>query len=458
MASTKLTRTPSTTTAVDAWTFSVWLKRSSTGTSHDICSGRNNTDGGNNQSTFSFDANDNLYFDVYNGGIIVVKFITNRKFRDLNAWYHIVLDFDSSTAGARSAADRMKVWVNGIRETSFSTEVQSGADQETNFCQQNDCPIAIGANAGLRTATYNGLMSHINYVAGVGHPASYFGETDATTGIWKPNTSPSVTYGTNGFFLKFENSGTMGLDSSINTNNFTVSGTLTQTVDTPSNVFCTMNPLDNYLQQATFTNGNTSIATATTPYCANTSTLGVSQGKWYFEFKDTGQGADKQHGVGMVGLPTTSASQGFPGLTANAFSYNLANGNSVVNNSQSSYGTASTLNDIYGMAVDLDNNKFWVSRNGTWINSGDPANGTNGITGITSATSTPLGAYFVAYGDQNDSSGGYSVSFNFGNGYFGTTAVSSATSDESGLGIFEYTVPSGYYALCTKNINEQEYD
>jgi hypothetical protein len=206
MASTKLTRTPSTTTAVDAWTFSVWLKRSSTGTLHDICSGRNNTDGGNNQSTFSFDANDNLYFDVYNGGSIVVKFITNRKFRDLNAWYHIVLDFDSSTAGARSAADRMKVWVNGIRETSFSTEVQSGADQETNFCQQNDCPIGIGATASPgRTATYNGLMSHINYVAGVGHPASYFGETDATTGIWKAKTSPSVTYGTNGFFLKFEN-------------------------------------------------------------------------------------------------------------------------------------------------------------------------------------------------------------------------------------------------------------
>jgi hypothetical protein len=58
-------------------------------------------------------------------------------------------------------------------------------------------------------------MTHVHWIDGTAYDASTFGETDATTGIWKPKTAPSVTYGTNGFFLKFENSGSMGLDSSV---------------------------------------------------------------------------------------------------------------------------------------------------------------------------------------------------------------------------------------------------
>jgi hypothetical protein len=459
MASTKLTRTPSTTTAVDAWTFSVWLKRSSITPvgSHDICSGRNNTDGGNNQSTFSFDANDNLYFDVYNGGIIVVKFITNRKFRDLNAWYHIVLDFDSSTAGARSAADRMKVWVNGIRETSFSTEVQSGADQETNFCQQNDCPIAIGANAGLRTATYNGLMSHINYVAGVGHPASYFGETDATTGIWKPNTSPSVTYGTNGFFLKFENSGTMGLDSSINTNNFTVSGTLTQTVDTPSNVFATLNPLQQNNSATTYSNGNTkgTGTSSVTNFSSTPATLGASSGKFYAEYKPNLSSTSSSIS-GFVNLDTANFNvTDFYGGSNNMSAGLYDNSGQILYSTGTNLGSVGALSngDIVMLAMDLDNGYLYWGKNGTWFNSADPtsASGTGGL----AISNLGSNGTYTFLNSNRESMG---TEWNFGNGYFGTTAVSSATTDESGLGIFEYTVPSGYYALCTKNINEQEYD
>jgi len=455
MASTKLTRTPSTTTAVDAWTFSVWLKRSSTGTSHDICSGRNNTDGGNNQSTFSFDANDNLYFDVYNGGSIVVKFITNRKFLDLNAWYHIVLDFDSSTAGARSASDRMKVWVNGIRETSFSTEVQSAADQETNFCQQNDCPIAIGANAGLRTATYNGLMSHINYVAGVGYPASYFGETDATTGIWKPKLSPSVTYGINGFFLKF-NEGAFGTDSSPNGNNFTVNGSLTPTKDTPENVFATLNPLVLLNDNLVLSGGNLTASKASGGTTGGYfSTLGASSGKYYWEAKciATG-GSDGWIGIGQDRTFRTNNGD-YPGDNT----YTVAIGHTgTLRYSGSNVGsyTASswTAGDIISVALDLDNNYVYFAKNGTWMNSGVPTSGATGTGGYTNATIFD-GSLILSVNSLYQSGGDYD--WNFGNGYFGTTPVSSATTDESGLGIFEYTVPSGYYALCTKNINTQEY-
>jgi hypothetical protein len=102
--------------------------------------------------------------------------------------------------------------------------------------------------------------------------------------------------------------------------------------------------------------------------------------------------------------------------------------------------------DIIMIAMDLDNSKVFFGKNGTWLDSGDPANGTNPAFSNVSSDD-PIG-FAVSCENANGS-------FNFGNGYFGTTAVSSATSDESGLGIFEYTVPSGYYALCTKNINEQ---
>jgi hypothetical protein len=445
MASTYLSRTSSTPTNALKWTFSAWVKIS--GIANDTFLLDFNTDTNNrSQIGFSNDSSEPrlvVYEKV--SGSTSQEIITSRLFRDPSAWYHIVVSCDRTLA---TSSDRTKIYVNGVQETSF-TSATYPTQNVTGII--NTAVSTLIGKYSQSTLYFDGSMTHFNFIDGTAYDASTFGETDATTGIWKPKTSPSVTYGTNGFFLKFENSADMDFDSSPNNLTFSTSGNLTQTVDTPSNVFCTMNPLDNYLQQATFTNGNTTVATATVPYCANTSTLGVNSGKWYFEWKIISMGAAKQHGVGMVGLPTTSASQGFPGLTANAFSYNLANGNSVVNNSQSSYGTASTVNDIYGMAVDLDNNKFWVQTGSGFLNSGDPASGTNGIT-ITSASSTPLGNYFVAYGDQNDVEGGYSVSFNFGNGYFGITPVASAGSNGNGA-IFEFDCPSGYYALNTKNIN-----
>jgi hypothetical protein len=88
---------------------------------------------------------------------------------------------------------------------------------------------------------FDGSMSHIHFIDGTAYDATAFGEYDAN-GVWKIKTSPSVTYGTNGFFiLKDGNSVT---DQSPNSNNFTVAGgTLTNTEDNPSNVFATMNPL-----------------------------------------------------------------------------------------------------------------------------------------------------------------------------------------------------------------------
>jgi len=295
-------------------------------------------------------------------------------------------------------------------------------------------------------------MSHVHWIDGTAYDASYFGETDATTGIWKPKTQPSVTYGTNGFFLKFENSGSMGTDSSGNANNFTVNGTLTQTVDTPTNNFATLNAVNNYYPSATFSYGNTRITTRNSAPVM--STLGVSKGKWYWETKVIAV-AGIYSMIGIAGTQATASTQ-FLSNNANEYAYS-SQGNLYYENGSTGTYASYTVGDIIGVAMDLDNNRLFFSKNGTWQNSADPTTSTGAYT-ITAPALTSLGNYFpaITYWDDNVSSNGtYEV--NFGNGYFGTTPVSSATSDESGLGIFEYTVPSGYYALCTKNINEQEY-
>ena len=436
MASTYLTRTPASSGSSSVLTYSFWTKRSGLGVLSPFLSGGNTGTVG--QIVFS--TSDQL--NIYNGASVIAT--TNAKFRDTSAWYHIVISLNSSETGT----DKCKIWINGVQETSFATDNRSTF---TTISQVNQSGIV--QYVGSDTSGYvNGLMSHIHMVDGTAYDASTFGETDATTGIWKPITEPSVTYGTNGFFLKFENSGSMGTDSSPNTNNFTVNGTLTQTVDTPSNVFTTWNPLENYYQSATLSNGNTTIQTGNSQYSPSSSTLGVSSGKWYWEVEyDALSGGFDVAYVGVLSQFATNSTTSL-GTNANDYGY-YVNGNYYNNNTGTAYGTTYTTGDIIGVALDLDNNKLYFSKNGTWQNSGDPESGATGTgaISITNPTSTTNGAYFPSICDGS-SSANATFKTNFGNGYYGTTAVSTPNADGDGYGKFEYSVPTGYYALCTKNI------
>jgi hypothetical protein len=445
MASTYLTRTPASSGSSSVLTYSFWTKRSGLGVLSPFLSGGNTGTVG--QIVFS--TSDQL--NIYNGASVIAT--TNAKFRDTSAWYHIVISLNSSETGT----DKCKIWINGVQETSFATDNRSTF---TTISQVNQSGIV--QYVGSDTSGYvNGLMSHIHMVDGTAYDASTFGETDATTGIWKPKTSPSVTYGTNGFFLKFENSGSMGLDSSPNGNDFTVNGTLTQTVDTPSNVFATFNPLDNFYAGGTFTEGNLQVTSVNAGYTYNTSTIGASKGKWYWECKWSAQPTGSSNQV-LIGIAkrTSPSTTTWLGSVAYTYGYQGSDGHVKVSNGNAvgSVATTYSIGDIISVALDLDNLKIHFAKNGVWTNSSVPASNSGGVT-ITApdSTSGDSGFYFPSFGDGNTSLQ-ETGQFNFGNGYFGTTAVSSATSDESGLGIFEYTVPSGYYALCTKNINEQEYD
>jgi hypothetical protein len=299
-------------------------------------------------------------------------------------------------------------------------------------------------------------MSHVHFVESTAYDPTAFGQYDAN-GVWKIKTDVSVTYGTNGFFiLKDGNSVT---DQSGNGNNFTVAGgTLTNTEDSPSNVFTTFNVILGNTN-GTFTNGNlTYQSPSANPVFGSVTTIGMSSGKYYMECKYSA-GANHYLLLGLGdddfvnGDRTNSywdlGKYGYPGAGIGTIGYVVNTGAYRIGNNNTSWGIAGGDGDIISVAIDRDNNKIWFGVNGVWGNSGNPATGTNGID--VSSILTKDTWYF---GVSNDTGSNETVAqFNFGNGYFGTTAVASAGTNASGIGIFEYDVPTGYTALSTKGLN-----
>ena len=442
MASTYLYRTNGTSTNAYKGTVSHWIKRSGLGAMGTFAA----WDNGGTSSVRGYlnMHNDTIYFYDEPTSTIVQ---TNRVFRDTSAWYHIVVAWDTSQS---TASDRVKIYVNGVQETSMATGNYPAQNTTLQF-NTSGRRFGVGcfANSAAAAGFFDGSMSHFHFCDGYTYTASDFGSTDSTTGEWKINTSPSVSYGNNGFFiLKDGNSVT---DQSGQGNNLTVGGgTLTKTEDCPSNVFATINPLDNFYNNLTITNGNTSWVSGSN-YSVTRSTLGASSGKYYFEMKVVNEG-NTDYEFGIVGAAPTSISSWMGSSGSYGYSYESraelrANGTTV-----DPWGSTYDDGDILGCAFDLDNNKIYFSKNGSWQESGDPSSGSNGYT-IIAAANTPAGAYFVGAGDFSGSAG-QSGQFNFGNGKFGTTSVSSAGTNASGNGIFEYDVPTGYTALSTKGLNE----
>ena len=444
MANTLLSRTPSVGGDRDKWTFSTWIKRSKSNTNESIFGAF--SDGSNHTQIFW--RGDNLEFTQKDGGSVTALLQTTRYFRDPGAWYHLVFVWDSANA---SAGDRMRIYVNGIEETVFNSDTNPSSGLDS-FINSTSYANEIG---GMDSAEYfSGAMAHTHFCDGQAYAASDFGETDSTSGIWVAKTSPSVTYGTNGFFLKYA-SGASGTDSSGNSNDFTVSGTMTNLKDSPDNNFCTMNPLYNYYQAATFSNGNNTVATANN--APSLGTIGVESGKWYWEAKAvSASSGGSDYLVGVSSSQLESAAKEL-GNYVNDYGY-AASGNLRNDDGNTAYGNTYAAGDIIGVALDLTNMNLYFSKNGTWQNSGDPTSGATG-TGAIDITqgayiTNPLNAWFPAVcGDSNGQN--YTWSTNFGNGYFGTTAVSSAESDDAGIGSFEYDVPAGYYAICTDNLGDQ---
>jgi hypothetical protein len=455
--SPSLTKTPSGAGNRRTFTISVWVKRGVLGTVQHIFTAIDSD--GNPDDELHFDTDDTLKFAFYgdnSSGVNNGRLYTNRKFRDCSAWYHIVAVYDTTNV---TSGDRVRLYVNGVRETSFASETQPSINTDAG-AMNNTFPFYIGQR-GTGVQYFDGYMAEVCFIDGQALTPTSFGEFDEDSPtIWKPKdvSGLSGSKGTNGFYLDFEDSSNLGNDVWGGTDLTEVNlAAADQSLDTPINNFCTMNSLDNYplSTQGTFSEGNCIVVTgqgssSSNGYSHFTGTFGLTAGKWYWEAKCTDTGAASL--IGIVDKPADAANASLNAYTY-GYAYRHSNGQIYNNGSGASYGDSYGTSDIIGVALDLDNNKLYFSKGGTWQNSGDPTSGSTGTgaKSITAAASTNTGVYFPVVGDTD-----YSDTSTFQLNFGGCPAfsISSGNADDNGYGNFEYDVPTGYYALCTKNLAE----
>ena len=433
------------------FTISAWVKRGLMNDDHALI-GQGGT-GSNPRGLIFFD-NVLRFTNNTSGSITDTDVITNAKTRDSSAWYHVVAAVDTTQS---TAADRVKLYINGVHQTSLATATYP--DQNFDMNWNNNVLHTVGRYPANDAYHMDGYISEFYFIDGTQYAASNFGETN-DNGVWIPkDASGDLTFGTNGFYMEFKQTGTgtdasgMGADTSGNDNHFAVNNLAATdvTVDTPTNNFCTLNALNNF-EGATLSEGNTK---AVTPAGSQNglvpATMGVQNGKWYWEVKvpTTNYVAvgiiadDKLDKAFLTGA--NSSTRIVKGDDGTKFSSNSSGGNYM----------AAYEGSILQVALNLDDGEITFGAGGSWANG-------SGLTNQTFATSTP------AYTDLNSSSDftnkfilpvvsdenqGTSDTFemNFGNP---SHSISSGNSDANGYGNFEYAVPSGYYALCTKNLAE----
>jgi len=431
-----LNRTPSSTTNRQIFTISVWLKRSSLGLSQILC----NIQSDNDVFFTQFSGNNTIQFGANSGGVSQTLLETSAVYRDVSAWYHVVFSVDTTQA---TSSNRMKLYINGSQVTAFGTA--NYPTQNANLHYNVTQPVRIG---NYNTSQFfGGYMSEIYSIDGQALTPSSFGETDTDTGIWIPKAYTG-TYGTNGFYLKFANSASLGTDSSGNGNTFTVNNltSIDQTTDTPTNNFATMNPLNvNPSATATFSNGNNEVSINATDVSIP-STIGINKGKWYWEVKWTADGTFDRFGI-MPDDAIQTVAPHVSGIGWNRLS--TTNGMYILNSVASgSWGSAFTVGDIINFALDCDNTALYIGQNGTWRNSGVPTSGSSKTGGVDYSSTSLNGKYlFPAFGKGG--AGTTTLQTNFGNPPY----AGGSFTDGAGRGNFSYAVPSGYFSLCTANLS-----
>ena len=379
--------------------------------------------------------------------------------RDPSAWYHLFVAFDSSQG---TNTNRVKAYLNGVLLTGATGFTDYPAQNENLGLVTNGNLIRIGSRGNTGDEAFDGYLAEFHYLDGTTKAYTDFGEFN-DNGVWIPIEYTGGSYGNNGFYFKWEDSGALGTDSSSNADNFTPSGFDAQnsTTDTPTNNFATMIPAPNL----TISEGNLNFThNRTSNWDGTTASMGVQNGKWYYEAKLTSTDASPRHNIGFAGNPETwtvvvdgkgGGSDPTSNMTnaywfhSNTNSAGYLNKTNTYGSNVSQWGIAS--GDIVGVALDMDNQKIYFHKNGTYYgadgNSSDPTNGTN-----PAYSSITTGIHYRPFLMlRNDGSETNTISMNFGNPVY---SISSGNADANGYGNFEYAPPSGYYSLCTKNLAE----
>ena len=436
MASTYLTRTPGSASNRQTWTWSAWIKLGVLGTDRNLF------------GAYAHSA-DNLKINIADTDQVSIRFYNNteyqlglnRVFRDTSAWYHLVFAVDTTLA---SGGDRFKIYVNGVRETSFAA-----ANDPTQNLQMTINEATATQIGRFNTGSYfDGSMANVEFVDGTALGPEYFGSTDSNTGIWTPQASSTISsYGTNGFKLKMDTA-TPGADTSGNTNTFTVGGgTPTLTQGSPSNVYATLNSLNSWGANV-LSNGNLTITSTSATAGHTQSTMHMNKGKWYMEFNiDTHSSGSSAPMFILAGTGAYQQQQtGFS--TSGDGAYGIgSNGRSITDGVESGSVVFTELvnGDKVQIAFDADAGKAWFGINDVYLGSGNPSTGANPYFTTTKLQNNDVSLTILGYDTQGK------ASCNFGEGFFGTTAAGTQA-DDNGQGLFAYDVPAGYYALNTKNL------
>jgi len=457
------------------FTFSAWLKM----TPYSV---------GGYQGILSIFKDSNDYFEIYKDNSEKLQICQNINgtsvcyqnqdftYRDYSAWYHLVVSFNNSASGE---INKIKTYVNG-QEISADEKVTNGNPFADVGLGDSAYDTRVGAYRDNTDPTWNGYMADVHLIAGQTLAASYFGETN-DNGVWIPKKYTG-TFGGNGFKLEFQQTGTsqnssgMGADTSGEDNHLAVTGlsSVDVTTDTPTNNFCTINPIDvgSGHTSLTISEGNTKVVKSSTESNPGDgdrvgTTMKFTKGKWYWEEKAVSGAATGGNGI-------YSDKLGGPAHWHDNYGYyfdpngNESNSGSQIarrqENDEIGYGSSAmddvSNNDIIMCALDLDNNRWYIGVNGQWSNNNAASGGTatansafnqSSLAGYFTIPSGGNGGFWGPFFGPAGSTTAKETQFNFGNPPF---SISSGNSDANGYGNFEYAVPSGYYSMCTKNLAE----
>ena len=455
---------------LNKWTLSVWVKKPVNGEHQAIlASGDSST-----YTMVNFGNSDRLKFTNYPGSNAGV-YITTRKFTDPGAWYHIVAIWDS---GNSTAGDRIRIYVNGVRETAFDQSDNPNQNQNSviNGNTQGGSDWGNGKHRVGRFSNYTDYTgcyyAEVNFVDGQAYDPSYFAETNSDTGQWIPK-KPSVTYGTNGFRLNFsDNSGTtattLGKDLSGNGNNFTLNNLVTgdSVKDTPTNNFATLRMMGTpFSSGASFAEGNLKLTTGSSGSARNLNRQAfapmlVNSGKWYAEFMQKGSTGYNFIGVGpyQVLISTTANNTRYAYLlTLNGEVYKRTAGSET----NTTHGSSASQYDVIGVYLNMDASPpvVYFSKNGQWADGSgnfDESSPTSAVTLGDSFLTTDTGkndgfATFILSSANGSSNAQIHANFGQDSTFAGQTTAGGNT-DENGFGDFKYAVPTGVKALCSANL------
>ena len=455
----KLTRTPSSSGNQKKWTSSFWVKRSGLGTAQYLWSGGSYS-GNDGIAAIYFSSDDKIhtYFDT--SGANPYGAVNNRVYRDTSAWYHIVWAVDAANTV-------QKIWVNGVEETLNSGNNPPNFDYGMNRAGTNQ---AFGVAAWGGSPDLDGYLAEITHLDNQYLDETYFGEFK--NGVWIAKDTSDLTFGTNGFILKLDQTGvgtasssTIGADTSGNTHHFTSSGIVASDCampDSPENNFATMNPLSPFQvynsNNVAYADGNLNLVHSGQAYAFTASNFAVKTGKWYAEMRFNTNNSGE---VMMVGISEANMEKYYTGdsndphLTAGTIWYISDGGGYYDGSSQNAatfsggvtWGNHDTTSPgfVIGIALDLDSG----TRTVTFTKDGGNSFSKNLTSNFTDHIVFANNVYSGTGG------GNHNFTWNFGqDSTFGGLETATTNTDANGNGTFHSAVPSGYLSLCSNNLEE----